>query len=206
MDEHRAHAVASWAKFLNPETLRANLITASIFLAAYETLRASVIDHIRGFFTDGFDENRPITSDDYRTKVLSLDKSPLRASLLWLKQMGVVDDSDITRVDQIREHRNEVAHDLPKFIATADADINVELISAIYDLVTKIDRWWIREVEMPTNPDFDGQEIVDNDIESGNMLFLQMMIRVATGEDSAVFWEEFQKRLRPTLARNDGRV
>jgi len=121
MDKHRAHAVASWAKFLNPETLRANLITASIFLAAYETLRASVIDNIRGFFTNRFDENGLIVSNDYRTRVLSLDKSPLRASLLWFKQMGAVDDNNTPQVNRIREHRNEGAHGLPKFIATADS-------------------------------------------------------------------------------------
>ena len=192
MDKRKEEAHRSWAKFINPEFLRGNLIAASIFLAAYETLRASIIDRIQDFFTTGFDESGWIISEDYKNKVLSLDKSPLRASLLWLKEMSVISDADIELVQAIREHRNELAHDLPKLIATADADININLLDSIYDLITKIDRWWIREVDLPTDPDFYGREVPDNDILSGNMLFLQIMIRTATDENASDLWEEFQ--------------
>ena len=65
--------------------------------------------------------------EDYETKVLCLDKSPLRASLLWLKNMSVIDDPDIAEIDRIREHRNELAHDLPKFLAKAEAETNTQL-------------------------------------------------------------------------------
>jgi hypothetical protein len=194
MSEQWDRANQGWAKFLNPEALRGNLIVASIFLAAYERLRTSVIDRIRAFFTHGFDENGPIVSEEYKSDVLTLDKSPLRASLFWLQKMSAIDETDIARVDRVREHRNELAHDLPRFIATADAEINIHLLEVIYDLVAKIDRWWVREVEIPTNPDFDGQEVNDSDIQSGNMLFIQMMIQIATGKDSGAYWEEFQKQ------------
>jgi hypothetical protein len=208
MDEQREQAYRGWSKFLNPEVLRTNLITASIFLATYEMLRASVIDRIRNFFTHDFDENGGIVSEDYQAKVLSLDKSPLRASLLWLKGMSVLDDSDIAHVDQIREHRNALAHDLPKFLGTAEAEINLQLLVGMYELVTKIDRWWIREVELATDPDHDGREVADEDIASGNMLCIQLMIQVATGEDSAAtIWEEFQTQARTALAhREDSRA
>src|SRR5205085_746238 len=128
MDEYRERAYRSWVKFLDPASLRANLIAASIFLAAYETLRNSVIERIRDFFADGFDVNGPLLGARYRNTVLALDKSPLKASLLWLKSMGVVDDADMTRIDAIRAHRNELAHDLPKYIGTCDADIDIQLL------------------------------------------------------------------------------
>ena len=75
----------------------------------------------------------------------------------------------------------------------ADAEINTNFLRAIYELVTKIDRWWIKEVDIPANSDFDG-EVSDADIQSGTMIFIQMMLRIATGEDSSVFWDEFQKQ------------
>jgi hypothetical protein len=184
----------SWTKFFNPESLRSNLIAASLFLTAYELLRTSAIDRIRDFFTYEFNENGGVVSEDYKDKVLSLHKSPLRASLLWLKEMSALDDSDIELVDNIREHRNELAHDLPKFIATADAEINVDLLGSIYELLTKIDRWWIKEVDIPTNPDFDGQEVADADIQSGIMICMQMMLRIATDENALMFWDELQKQ------------
>jgi hypothetical protein len=204
MNEHQEKAYRGWAKFLNPDVLRGNLITASIFLATYEILRSSVIDRIRDFFTHGFDENGWIVSEEYQTEVLALDKSPLRASLLWLKGMSVLNDSEIEYVDLVREHRNTVAHDLLKFLGTADADINVKLLSGLYELVTKIDRWWIREVEMTIDPDHDGSEVADEDIVSGNMLSIQLMIQIATGEDSAACWEEFQRQVGTALAKGKG--
>lgn len=197
MNDYRERAQRGWAKLLNPAELRGNLIAASIFLAAFETLRASVIDRIESFFSDDFRDGEWIESAEYRAKCLALDKSPLRASLLWLRQMGVIDDADIARVDQIREHRNDLAHDLPKFLGTADAEVNVELLGQIYNLVTKIDRWWIHEVDIAIDPVWADRDVADDEITSGNMLFIQLMLRIATGEDSDALWQEFQKHFAP---------
>ncbi|WP_414545386.1 hypothetical protein [Nostoc sp. CCY0012] len=186
----------SWAKFFKPESLKSNLIVASIFLAGYEVLKSSIIERIVNFFSSDFNENGAIISENYKNQVLSLHKNPLEASLLWLKGVSAIDDADIKLIDDIRKHRNELAHELLRFITTADSDINIHLLEAIYNLVYKIDRWWIKEVDIPVNSDFDGQEIVDSDINSGNMLFIQMMITIATGEDSSIFWEEIQKTNR----------
>lgn len=194
MDDNRKQAFDGWTKFLKPEVLKGNLITASIFLAAYETLCASVIGRLRDFYSFGFNADGPIIDEKYETQVLSLDKSDFRASLLWLKENSAIDDSDIAKIDQIRQHRNDLAHELPKYLLTANTDIDVNLLVAMYDILTRIDRWWIQEVELPTNPDYDGIEIADDDIISGSMLFIQMMIRIATGADSAIYWEEFQKQ------------
>ncbi len=196
MQQHQQNAFQSWAKFLNPTSLKSNLIIASLFLAAYETLRNSAIEHIRGFFTNGFNQDGRIIDPKYKTDVLTRHKSPLGASLLWFREMNVIDDSDIALVDRIREHRNELAHDLPKFIATNDADIDVDLINSICQLVTIIDRWWVREVVIPTNPDFDDQDvdaIDDSEITSGNMMFLQLMIQIATGDagDAEKMYNQF---------------
>ena len=193
MDRPKKDVFPDWAKFLNPESLKGNLIAASLFLAAYESLCASVIDQIRGFYTHGFDEHGPIVDDAYGVKVLSRDKSPLRASLLWLKERDVVTEDDMAAFDDIRLHRNELAHNLPEFIMTAGKDINLRLLDRICELVTKIDRWWILEVEIPTDPDFDGEGVDTDGVLSMRMVFLQMMIQIAADKDSAVYWEQFQK-------------
>jgi hypothetical protein len=87
-----------------------------------------------------------------------------------------------------------LAHDLPRFLGTADAEVNSLLLCGIYDLVTKIDRWWIREFEMAIDAEFDGCDVADEDITSGNMLFIKMMLEIATGKDCGVFWDDFQKQ------------
>ena len=194
MNAEEDRSYRNWAKFLNPESLKSNLIAASLFLTAYELLRTSIIDRIRDFFTFDLKENRGAVSEYYKIKVLSLNKSPLRASLLWLKEMSAINDADIKLVDTIRKHRNELAHTLPKFISTADMEIRIDLLGDIYKLVTKIDRWWIKEVDIPTNSDFDGQEVADEDIQSGTMLCIQMMLRIVTDENPSVFWDELQRQ------------
>lgn len=206
MTEHREHARRSWAKFVNPEVLRGNLIAASMFLAAYEILRASVIDRIRSFFCSRFRDGKWVPDDDYRTKCLALDKSPLRASLLWLKQMSAIDDTDMAQVDELRCHRNDLAHDLPRFLATAGAEVNVQLLGRIYELIAKIDRWWFREVDGPTDPGYDSREVVDENVTSGNMLFIQMMMRIAVGGDPGVFWQAFQKHWGDTPEERSEKV
>lgn len=190
--KNQDEAFRSWEKLLNPEILRKNLIASSLFLSGYEILRSSIIDHIRDFFCDNFSLGEPSTSKEYQEACLSLDKSPLRASLLWLKQMDIVNDEDLEFVDKLRSHRNEIAHKLPRVLETHHADVNIQLLQGIYLLVSKIDRWWIREVEMSVNPDFDNVEVAEEEITSGNMILIQVMHSVAMEEDSGTLWKEFR--------------
>ena len=64
------HIRKSWEKFLNPKALKTSIITASIFSMAFELLKTSIIEKIKGFFTNGFDENGMIISPEYKEKVL----------------------------------------------------------------------------------------------------------------------------------------
>jgi hypothetical protein len=196
MNEQQDTALVGWVKLLNPRLLRSNLIGASLFLVAYELLRDSVIDQIRSFVSLGDDDCGPRISPEYKQDVLCRHTSQLRASLLWLKDRHAVDDADIALVDQIERHRNELAHELPKFLLTAGAEINAELLMSVARLVAKIDRWWIREVHVPSNAEFDEMnidEVPDSEIHSGNMIVLQLLIQIATEpeEDSLKRFEEF---------------
>ena len=74
-----------WEDFLNPEILRTKLISASIYLAAFEILKDSIIERIETFFTDGFGPQGHILSPEYEIEVKSRHKSKVRASLEWLK-------------------------------------------------------------------------------------------------------------------------
>jgi hypothetical protein len=183
MGTQRDHILESWDKFLHPQLLKGNLIVASLFLAAYETFIMSVVCQLKGWYSMGFGDD---PCKLYQESVLSLHKKQLQASLLWFQNMGAIDDSDIDLAKRITDHRNELAHELPRFLATADSAINLELLRSISYLVSKIDRWWIREIEIPCYADLDSKDVdavSDDEIHSGNMLFLQMMIEIATGDE-----------------------
>jgi hypothetical protein len=173
----------SWLKFLHPETLRTNLILSGCFLAGYETLKTAIIDQVRSFYTHGLDKNSLRISSNYDDEVLALDpkKNSLRASTAWLVKSGAIDSADCEAIERINLHRNELAHDLPQFLAKAERDIQIHLFEDILTLVTKIDRWWIVNVELPTDPDWDGKEVDEDKIISAGMLFLQLLLGIATG-------------------------
>lgn len=188
----------SWERFLNPEILRTNLIVASLFITAFEMLKDSIIGRIRDFFTNGFDENGWIVNDDYKSKVLSLNKSPLYASLEWLKGMDVIDNDDIEEFDRIRNCRNEIAHEIANFISKGPNIDPLPLFPKMTDLLHKIEKWWILNFEIPINPDIDVQDIEEDGVVPGKIMTLRLLADIALGseEESKVYYKELTKRRR----------
>lgn len=76
-----------------------------------------------------------------------------------------------------------------------DAHLEVRLFQNASDLLRKIEIWWIQNVEIPTNSDFDGKEIANEEISSGKELVLKMMVDVALGAgvEAAKHLREFEK-------------
>ena len=185
-----------WEKFLNPEILRTNLIVASLFITAFEMLKDSIIGRSRDFFTDGFDGNGWIINDNYKTKVLSLNKSFLYASLEWLKNMNVIHDSDVEEFNKIKNCRNDIVHEIAQYISKRPKIDPLPLFSTMMDLLHKIEKWFIFNIEIPTNPDFDGQEIDEGSILPGKIMILRLLTEIALGteEESKFYYNEFIKR------------
>ncbi len=189
MTDQREKAFRGWAKLLNPTELRSNLVRSSIFLSAYEFLSQSLIEHLESFFADGFDTNGPILGEEYRFKVLSLHKMPFFASAIWFRNSGALADEDLDSIREIREHRNFIAHNIFEILSNVESDVRPDLMRAIAEIVRKIDIWWIREIEIPTNPDFDGTNSVDIDLNgtySMRMAFLDLLLQVADGNDETL--------------------
>ena len=186
----------SWERFLNPEILRANLIVASLYITAFEMLKDSIIGRTRDFFSSGFDQNGPIIDEEYKREVLSRNRSPLYASLLWLKDMNGIDDQDIELFNRIKECRNELAHEITEFISKGTKIDPIPLFSPMVDLLHKIEKWWIMNVEIRTNPDFDGQDIDEDAVVAGRVITLRLLVDIALGtkEESKFYYNEFKKR------------
>ena len=185
-----------WEEFLNPEVLRTKLITASMYLTAFELLKDSIIDRVKGFYITGFDENETEVSLAYNTEALSLSKSHLYASLLWLKKQGAIDDADLAAFDAIRTCRNGVAHELQRIIAGDLEGAFLEQFPPLISLLRKIEVWWIVNFEIPINPDFDNAEIDESGIVPGVVMTIQLMFEIALGEPekAAYYLNEFKKR------------
>jgi hypothetical protein len=114
--DNQKHNQAKWERFLDPEVLRPNLILASVYIAAFEVLKNSIIERIREFYITGFDENGWIIMPEYKTDVMSKDKSLTYASLKCLEESEVIYDDDIEKFNKAKECRNLLAHGITKML------------------------------------------------------------------------------------------
>lgn len=181
MNSEQDNFLEGWKKLLDRRTLRANLINASLYLAAWELLEDAVIKQIKQFYLLGDNDNKTLFAK-YNDAVLSRHKYEFRASLLWFLEMGAIDASDLDLTDRLREHRNEIAHSLPQ-IAASDKEIDLDLFKSIVELVEKLDKWFILFIHVPTNPDYDHKIVDEAEVYSGRLIILHLMIKIATGED-----------------------
>ena len=189
----------SWLKFLNPESLKQNLIRASIYLTCWEMLKECLLDQPRGFYSNGFEDGKWTVDSNYKTKVLSLDNDPLIASALWFRDQKALSDEDIALLLVLRTHRNEIAHELPKFLGHADSNVRLEFLNGVYHLTEKADKWWIQNIEIPTSPEFENRELTEdelNGVKSSRMILMSLLIAVANGQEDQLRWlyEEMKKK------------
>lgn len=190
----------SWEDFLNPEILKTKLISASIYLAAFEILKDSIIERIETFFTDGFGPQGNVLSPEYETEVKSRHKSKVRASLEWLKEHEAITTEDIEAFDKIRESRNEVAHEMPNLLGGESSVNFAQQFERMVALLRKIEVWWIVNFELAIDPYFRDAEIDEDGIIPGPLLTLQLMLEIALGDPqkASYYYDEFRKRSRKT--------
>ncbi|MFQ2627703.1 hypothetical protein ACK3Y1_12540 [Aeromonas caviae] len=184
---------SSWERVLHPEILKTNIITASIFSMAFEMLKSSIIDKIETFHTNEFDENGMVVSPEYKEEVLSLNRSPLYASLIWLQDMHAIDDKDLEIFEHIKRCRNTLAHEMLTF-ASSGVDFNVaEAFEEMISLLRKIELWWFENLEMAIDPEAYPENLDLEQVIPGPVWSLQMLIDVALGpeEEAQKYYDHF---------------
>ncbi len=188
-----------WEEMLTPEIVRVKLITVGLLVVAYEMLEETIVGRVRDFFCTGFDAKGFTYSPDYATRVLALDPKgkgdALRSSIVWLRQADAITEEDHNGFLAIKNARNEVAHELTS-ILTGERTFNFsDHFQSALALLSKIERWWIVNVEIATDPDLAGKEIEEDSILPGRILTMQLLVNVALGNDKEAnaFLEAFRR-------------
>lgn len=179
---------------LNPAVLRPNLVVASIYIAAFELLKDAIVDRIRDFYIEGFDQNGPRIDPKYQSEVLAKNPSPVYASLDWLKESQAIDSDDLAAFEKLKKLRNDLAHELPHMLRKGVPSDLLERFHEMVSLLDKIERWWIVNVEIPTNPDFIDKKVSPEEIIPGRIMALRVLVDVALGseEDSRKYINEIR--------------
>ncbi len=81
----------------------------SVYIAAFEVLKIAIVERIRNFYFPGFGENAPRIDPKYQAEVLAKNKSPVYASLDWLKESRVINDDDMATFERVKGLRNDLA-------------------------------------------------------------------------------------------------
>jgi hypothetical protein len=169
----------SWSRVLDPAELRLNLSAAGIFLIGYEVLKGSLVDYPRGFFCGIPELEFPGGRRRYKAEVLRRDKDITVASLLWFQSRGAIAEGDVTEFHRIRQQRNALAHETLKYISKHSRTDYAPLLEAMLALLEKVETWWVVNIEVPSNEQFDGQEIHNEDVSSGVVIMMKLLVAAA---------------------------
>ena len=183
--------VRRWEELLNPEITRERLISASLYISAFEILKQSICDRIRDFYCFGVGVSGDLVDPKYQSEVLSRNRSRLYASLSWLQENDVINANDMESFERVKATRNALAHNLQGLVLGELAPNHIQVFPELIRLLRKIETWWLLNVEIPTNPDYDGQEILEDQVMPGPVIMLQLMLDVASG--NAEFLAHYKK-------------
>lgn len=172
-------------EFLDPESLRQKLIQASVFIAVYENFKSSIVDNVKYFYCIGFEDGKELFNG-YEENVLSRVKSKnnrqIRATLLWYKEHGAISDQDIEKFKTMTDLRNVLSHEL---LGKLLEGLPGNILDVYFDMIAlfeKITKWWIREIEIPTDPTITPEqydEITWDGVTSVALEFIKIMTDIA---------------------------
>lgn len=187
--------------------IREQFIYAGLLLTIFERFKTYVVGQVDGFFSDHIEimdgtlrysrgeKFKQIIKEKGAGEAGQHGNKAFRAALHWFYDLGAITKSDLDEVERIYALRNEIGHELLRIIADdLKNPITLEDVLVTFSVYVKIVRWWVKEVEATTDPDFD-QEKYDNtdwdNVESTDTLFLREIIRKALVGDMS--WEDLEK-------------
>ena len=184
-----------WAEILNPDAMRTKFIMTGLFMVAHEMLLYSIKGRLLAFYADDWCNGEPVPSDGYKNKVLALDpknkNDALRGSIAWLRNGSAIDKYDEDTIRKVTDVRNAIAHELGNIIFDNNMPDLVQHFPKIVELVAKIDRWWIINLEDVNEED---------EIMSGQILGIQALYQVALGDEKEA-WELYRAFMKRNADR-----
>ena len=75
---------------------------------------------------------------------------------------------------------------------------HVNQFDVLVSLLRKIEVWWVVDLELATNPEYDGEDVDEAEIIPGAVLSLQMLIEVAAGNTDPIEHWRYARKHRAT--------
>ncbi|ETO05366.1 hypothetical protein RFI_32030 [Reticulomyxa filosa] len=175
--------------------IREQLILAGLLLMLFERFKKYTLGQVEGFFCSHieFKEGDIVyrRGDKFKKLIKEHGKGEdgqhgneaFRAALKLFRDFDAISAEEFNEIERLYILRNDIGHELFAIIADDNKHpIKVEDICTIFDVYLKIVRWWIKEIEATTDPDFDQEKYENTDFdsaESGDTVFLREIIKKA---------------------------
>lgn len=171
--------MGDWKNILDEDILKTNINFAAIFVLNYECPKDFIISKIRGFYSEKilFKNGKMVykESQQYKEEVRQLDENIENASLKWFMQQGAITQENCEMYDKIRKRRNDIVHELLKNLGNGFSEYDNELFNKMVSIYTKMDRWWINEIEIPTSAEKIPNDYDRDDVYGGEQLILSII-------------------------------
>lgn len=189
--------------------IRDQFIFAGLLLTIFERFKRYVVDRVDGFFADHVEikdgdlrykrgeKFKRLIKDKGSHKAGQHSNAAFRAALHWFYDFEAITKQELDDVERLYILRNEIGHELLEILADSRKNpialVDVLITFAVY---VKIVRWWVKEVEATTDPDFD-QERYDStkwdEVESFDTIFLRQIMHKALAGNAQ--WEAIKQQL-----------
>lgn len=188
--------IEQWTNILDPQILKPNLEFISLYIALYEKLEDTIISRIKDFYTvielDETEYHNEFLAlyDPKRCPNINKQCKTLISSLIWLLNINAITANDIEQISNLKKERNKLTHEMFDLLSQGlPENLHSKLVNMV-GIFNKIEKWWIVEIEIPTGCEIDNIEDADMDnVMSGNMLILQVILNIATNNSNKDFEE-----------------
>ena len=137
------------------DVLGQRLTYAGLVLVAYELVKSMIVGPIKAFYADmSFGQGMPFKT--YEEDVRARHANEFEACLLYLRDfMMALDADDVSTIQALREHRNDLAHNLATKLAILDLGEHTALWDKVDPMIFKLSNYRAY-MEIGADPEFRG--------------------------------------------------
>ena len=137
---------------VSSDELTQRLTYAGFVLTAFELVKRMIVGPIKAFYANTTFEGMPFHS--YQEDVRSRHSNEFEACLLYLRDfMEAIDSADMYTIQDLRNHRNQLAHDLVNKLPTLQVDEYQTLWQKVDGTLFKLSNYRTR-MEVGADPSF----------------------------------------------------
>ena len=170
---HRTHRMADMLDH-DKQGVQDALSYAGLVLLAFELVKGMIVKPIRAFYANTTFFGGPFVS--YEHDVMSRHKNEFEACLLYLRDfMKAIEAEDVISIQNLREHRNELAHNLPAHLSTLRVENYADLFRATDKALFKLSNYRTY-MEIGADPEFKALEIDWNTVKGHEYLLYEEVL------------------------------